>query len=191
MKPRAIALIALIILLSSFSYILKEYIAQRSEIVRLNDNIVNLGVDNSTLRLTAKELENYMEDLNTAHKIEIDSITKLLKIKPKQVISYITVENVISDTVEVEIPLDNTNHSKDTTFSFNINKGCLDISGRIKSTDPDTKLFVDSVHGSNKTYIVKHYKKSFWDFVFFRKGKETISTTSDCGESVIEEIIID
>ena len=80
MKARAIALVALIILLSSFSYILKEYVAQRAEIVRLNDNIVNLGVDNSTLRLTAKELENYMKDLNTAHKIEIDSITKLLKI---------------------------------------------------------------------------------------------------------------
>lgn len=161
MKIKLIALIVLIVLLSSFSYVLREYIAQRSEIARLNENIVNLGVDNSTLRLTAKELERYMGELNTAHKIEIDSITKLLKIKPKQIVSYITVENTIVDTIKVEIPLIGDTHAKDSTFSFTISKGCIDVDGRIISSDPDTKLFVDSVVGSNKTYIVKHYKRSF------------------------------
>lgn len=191
MKIKAIAIALLIILLSSFSYVLREYVKQRNEIVRLNENIGNLGVENSTLRFTSKELSEYMENLNTAHKSEIDSITKLLKVKPKQIISYETITNTIVDTVEVEASVDKIAKPNDSTYRYKVTKGCFDISGSIITKDPNTKLFVDSLVGSNTIYIVKHYKKSFWDVIFFRKGNEVVSMTSDCGDNISSKIVVE
>lgn len=192
MKQWIIQIVLIILLIASIGLGLNQYIKNKSTIDRLTSNIEQLEVDNSTLKFTTNELKSYIKDKDTKHKAEVDSILRLLKIKPKNLIKYerILVSNLDSDTTEVSLEHPIFKNDSISRVDFLSVRKCLKIKGYIESLDPNPKVVITNTESSNVVYVVKSYKKSFWDKIFFRKGKEIIETTSECGESDINEIEI-
>lgn len=192
MKQWIIQIVLIILLIASIGFGLNQYIKNKSTIDRLTNNIEQLEVDNSTLKFTTNELKSYIKDKDTKHKAEVDSILRLLKIKPKNLIKYerILVSNLDSDTTVASLEQPIFKNDSISRVDFLSVRKCLKIKGYIESLDPNPKVVITNTESSNIVYVVKSYKKSFWDVVLFRKGKEIIETTSECGESDINEIEI-
>mgnify|MGYP003510196054 FL=1 len=192
MKQWIIQIILIILLIASIGLGLNQYIKDKNTIDRLTNNIEQLEVDNSTLKFTTNELKSYVKDKDTKHKAEVDSILRLLKIKPKNLIRYerILVSNLDSNTTVASLEQPIFKNDSVSRVDWESVRKCLKIKGYVESLDPNPKVVITNTESSNIVYIVKSYKKSFWDVVFFRKGKEIIETTNECGESDINEIEI-
>ena len=192
MKQWIIQIILIILLIASIGFGLNQYIKDKNKIDRLTNNIEQLEVDNSTLKFTTNELKSYIKDKDTKHKAEVDSILRLLKIKPKNLIKYerILVSNLDSNTTVASLEQPIFKNDSISRVDWESVRKCLKIKGYVESLDPNPKVVITNTESSNIVYVVKSYKKSFWDVVFFRKGKEIIETTSECGESDINEIEI-
>ena len=192
MKQWIIQIILIILLIASIGLGLNQYIKDKNTIDRLTNNIEQLEVDNSTLKFTTNELKSYIKDKDTKHKAEVDSILRLLKIKPKNLIRYerMLVSNLDSNTTVASLEQPIFKNDSISRVDWESVRKCLKIKGYVESLDPNPKLVITNTESSNVVYVVKSYKKSFWDKIFFRKGKEIIETTSECGESDINEIEI-
>lgn len=192
MKQWIIQIILIILLIASIGLGLNQYIKDKNTIDRLTNNIEQLEVDNSTLKFTTNELKSYIKDKDTKHKAEVDSILRLLKIKPKNLIKYerILVSNLDSNTTVASLEQPIFKNDSISRVDWESVRKCLKIKGYVESLDPNPKVVITNTESSNIVYIVKSYKKSFWDVVFFRKGREIIKTTNECGESDINEIEI-
>ena len=188
-------LFLLVIVVLSFITIYTRMLSYKTENIRLTNNIENLGVKNSELNFTVSEYEAYIKGLNTTHKREMDSVLQLLKVKPKTVISYqkIEVKNVEKDTSRLELIAQvDSLPVKDSINQFNFYKRleCNFIGGRLYTKDSNPVLYIDSIGSENVVYVVKSYKKTFWDWLFKRKGKEVINTESKCGDVNYEGVNI-
>ncbi len=185
LKYLLILLVGVLIWFTTFNHM-------NSKVKRLTYNIEEIGTQNSDLRLTESELRSYISAKNTEHKREMDSVLRKLSVKPKNIIRYQKVFVHIMDTDTVEITSNESKMQNDTLYRKEINyaKNCLKMDGYILTKDSTTKAFITNVESSNRIYIIKSYKKSFWDVILFRKGKEIIKTTSDCGEVNSDEINI-
>lgn len=192
MNQLLIKTILIILLIISLVFSVNIYFKSKATINRLANNIEQLETDNSIIKFTNGELKSYLKAKDTFHKNEIDSILKLLKIKPKNLIRYQSVEvnNINTDsTLSVtETPKVKNDSTYQVDF-LNVRK-CIEIKGYVESIDPNPRVIITSTKSNNKVYILKSYKKSFWDVILFRKGKEMITTTSECGEVNVDEIEI-
>jgi len=182
----------LLILLAGVFIWFATFNHMNSKVKRLTYNIEELGTQNSDLRFTESELRSYISTKNTEHKREMDSVLKKLSVKPKNIIRYQKVFVHIMDSDTVVITSNESKIQNDSLYRKEINyaKNCLKMDGYVLTKDSSTQAFITNIESSNRIYITKSYKKSFWDVIFFRKGKEIIKTTSDCGEVNSDEINI-
>lgn len=165
---------------------------QINNIEYLRHNLSVKDTKISEMTFSEKELRQYISNKDTKHKNEIDSILKIHKVKIKDLIYYNKIVNRIEDVDTILITSNESKIQNDSIYRKDIKyfKNCLKIDGYILSKDSTTEAFITKVDGCNNIYITKSYKKSFWDVIFFRKGKEIIQTTSECGESTIDNINI-
>ena len=186
MKLNLLLITLLIVSLVSIGVLIDNSITDKSNIERLQENLNNKGKDIEVLKLSERELRRN----ELKHNQEMDSVLRLLKVKPKQIISYqqVVITNTIKDTSTVAfkdtIPIVDSLY----VLPFERATECLSVSGRVLSTDLNTKLYFDSIKSNNTVYIVKSYKKTFWDYILFRNGKEVIQIEEKCGESTIKSI---
>jgi len=168
------------------------YLNNKSTINRLTNNIEQIGNTNSTLIFKNNELKSYLKDKDTEHKREVDSILKVHKVKIKNLIYYSKINNQIIDADTTIITSNESKIQNDSIYRKELKyyKNCLKMSGYVLTKDSTTEAFITNVESLNNIYITKSYKKSFWDYIFFRKGEEVIQTTSDCGKSTIDNIDI-
>lgn len=191
-KSKVIMIIVIIGLFIGLGLTTKEVYKLKHKNEILISNLNELNTKNSELKFTTNELKSYIKDKDTKHKAEVDSILRLLKIKPKNLIRYerILVSNLDSNTTMASLEQPIFKNDSISRVDFLSVRKCLKIKGYVESLDPNPKVVITNTESSNIVYVVKSYKKSFWDVVFFRKGKEIIETTSECGESDINEIEI-
>lgn len=192
-RYKLIGISILIVFLLWFMNILAVNRQLRKTNARAINNIEQLGTTNSILKMNIKEINNYISALDTEHKILVDSILSAHKIKLKSLkkfqhieTRYINMDTISSDMSE-PIPINDSVYRMDI---FN-SRECINIYGYTLSRDTSTKVVINKVEGSNNVYIIRSYRKSFWDKLFFRKGKEVNHITSDCGEVFNNEIIIE
>jgi hypothetical protein len=159
----------------------KAIIRLRAEKIRLTENIGQLldeNTDYQILTLTQKEAIR-------ASSLKIDSITHLLKIKPKQVERIIYKEIIQHDTTIVQIPAAQIN---DTTWKFTDAGNCFVYKGEVSLSDNIVGVKrVDFVYRNNivDTYF---WKRSFWIFSKKRYFQESIT---ECDAKVTtKEVII-
>ena len=75
MNKLIIILAMLVLVLSSgIVFLIKENNENLESISRLSDNISILNTSNENLKFKETELKKYLQDLNTIHKKEVDSI---------------------------------------------------------------------------------------------------------------------
>jgi len=185
-----ILFLLVIVLFSGLGYSIYNNSELKVTNKRLIENLNKLNVDNSELYFTNKELNNYLKDKDTKHKKEMDSVLKKLSIKPKNLIRY---EKILVNNLDVDTTMASLNQltiKNDSIYRVDWKsvRKCLEIKGYIESTDSNPKVVITETEGSNIVYVVKSYKKSFWDVIFFRKGKEIIQTNSECGNSSVNTI---
>ena len=184
MNKLTIILAMLVLVLSSgIVFLIKENNKNLESISRLNDNVSILNTSNENLKFKESELRKYLQDLNTTHKKEVDSILSAHKVKISQLKKYqkLTVSTIDLDTATVnfkDIKLVN-----DTLYVMPYERvtECVSVSGRVISKDKSTQLFIDSIRSENVIYQTISYKKTFWDWLFGRVGKEVVKLSSKCG----------
>lgn len=191
-KSKVIMIIVIIGLFIGLGLTTKEVYKLKHKNEILISNLNELNTKNSELKFTTNELKSYIKDKDTKHKAEVDSILRLLKIKPKNLIKYerILVSNLDSNTTVASLEQPIFKNDSISRVDWESVRKCLKIKGYVESLDPNPKVVITNTESSNIVYVVKSYKKSFWDVIFFRKGKEIIKTTNECGESDINEIEI-
>ena len=179
-----------LILSSGIVFLIKENNKNLESISRLNDNVSILNTSNENLKFKESELRKYLQDLNTTHKKEVDSILSAHKVKISQLKKYqkLTVSTIDLDTATVnfkDIKLVN-----DTLYVMPYERvtECVSVSGRVISKDKSTQLFIDSIRSENVIYQTISYKKTFWDWIFGRVGKEVVKLSSKCGTVKNSEI---
>lgn len=178
-----IIILLLFITLSGTSYYFyNKYTENIQNIEYLQKNINTLGTNNYELTLNNKELKNYLKDKDTKQKKQVDSLLNLLKVKPKNLISYQHIELNKKDKDTTSVHFNDIKIKNDTLYqkSFESVRKCLKISGIVITTDKNADVKITETEGTNNVYIIKYYKKNFWDYIFFRKGKEMNEIKSDC-----------
>ena len=192
-KSKVIMIIVIIGLFIGLGLTTKEVYKLKHKNEILISNLNELNTKNSELIFDTKQLSNYIKAKDTKHKIEVDSILKLLKIKPKNLIRYerILVSNLDSNTTVASLEQPIFKNDSVSRVDWESVRKCLKIKGYVESLDPNPKVVITNTESSNVVYVVKSYKKSFWDNIFFRKGKEVTQITSDCGDIKLDEIKID
>lgn len=185
-----ISSIFFIVLIISNVILIENNVRYKTTNERLNKNITVIGNDNYTLQLTNKELKNFIKIKDTNYKKQIDSILKDNKIKIDKLKSLQIVKIIDIDTVPIYVQFKDTLKKNDSIYqkTFKTSRKCVSVSGTVYSKDISTNVRIDSIIGSNNIYIIKSYKKSFWDYIFFRKGKLVETIESDCGNPTNSQI---
>ena len=183
----------IIIFIISFSILLKNNKELKNDYKRLELNLSELNTQNSELTFTNAELKKYLKNKDTQHKIEVDSILRAHKVEVNRLKKLQIVEVIVKDTVPFYVEFNNTNELNDTLFqkNFLIEKNCIRMNGRVISTDINTDIQIINIENKNRIYITQSYKKNFWDYILFRKGKLVEKITSDCGNANNSEINIE
>lgn len=187
-----IIILLLFITLSGTSYYFyNKYTENIQNIEYLQKNINTLGTNNYELTLNNKELKNYLKDKDTKQKKQVDSLLNLLKVKPKNLISYQHIELNKKDKDTTSVHFNDIKIKNDTLYqkSFESVRKCLKISGIVLTTDKNANVKITETEGTNNVYIIKYYKKNFWDYIFFRRGKEMNEIKSDCDSLKYDAII--
>ena len=160
----------------------KKIKAQKAEIDRVQGNNTQLmgeNRQNTTLVLRKDEVNGKLRGT-------IDSLSKVLQIKPKQIEKIVTKTVIQKDTVIKKVPVYTSGQNfwkiKDSgpCFKWQADAFILDDSLSVNRT-----LF----SYSNKTTDA-FYKERPWKFLFIKFGKWQYKqkTNSECGESVTKEI---
>lgn len=187
-----ILIIAMASLIALFLY-MKENMKLKKELYAMTENFNVLGTDNSTLELSVTNLNKYLDRADTQHKVTVDSILKAHKIKIKNLKSYQHIKTEIIDVDTTLVAIEEVKPVNDSTYrlEFLDVRKCTKIGGYITSKDSASSLYITNIESKNNVYITKHFKKNFWDWLFCKQGIEIVTTTSDCGDTFMDEIIIE
>lgn len=182
-KLTIILAILVLVLSTGIVFLIKENNENLESISRLSDNISVLNTSNEYLKFKESELRNYLEDLNTTHKKEVDSILSAHKVKISQLKKYqkLTVSTIDLDTATVNFKEVKLVDDSLYVMPYERATECVSVSGRVISKDKSTQLFIDSIRSENIIYQTISYKKTFWDWIFGRVGREVVKVSSKCG----------
>lgn len=144
------------------------------ENARLTNNITALKIDHNRQLIITKG------ELNKFYGYKIDSLTKALGIKMKNVKNIVVTKYVYKDTTIAHLTFDTVKISNKETFLFQ--KNCLIVDGVIDSTG----ITFDNVILQDKltTFLYKDYEKKF----LFIKWKPyyTSKIYSECLKEIVE-----
>lgn len=156
----------------------------KEEIAVKENNIKQLESDNYLLTFKKGELEDYVKDLNTEFKRNIDSVTMEHNIRIKDIQKLINTKSVITllDTVylpgeTVYIKEDNKYH-----YNFSMDSACFKMSGTVISNDPEPLVKLNSLSAEHETYSIYHREKKKW-WQIFKRRKIIMETFDNCGHS--------
>lgn len=176
----------IIIFLSLFSVVVvlgKRLSVAKMEISRLESNSDQLR--DSTRQHLALILT--LREFLSIDTLKIDSLSKALKIRPKTILQYVSVEKRIHDTVTVKVPVIPTANGSfwvmDSTKCWTWG-GFVDING--DSVSVTRKLF--DYHDRIEQMFFWEREKRFL-FIHFGKKRYYQKTSSECGSEKV--LVID
>lgn len=186
MRLELLLLTLVIILTVSLSISINSNIDNKRDYNRAMENLSNLEKENSLLVMNEKELKDYIKSKDTAHKIEVDSVLNLLKVKPKRLIEYQRIEVLVRDTDYIPVTI-----KKDSLYNYSFSRisSCSEVHGSVRTTDSLFTVGIDSVFSNSRVYMVQSEKKTFFDWLFNRKGKFKLDILTDsCARANIDRI---
>jgi hypothetical protein len=158
----------------------KAIVRLRAEKIRLTENIGQLldeNADYQVLTLTQKEAFK-------AATLKIDSISHLLKIKPKTIERIIYQTVIQHDTTIKYVPVVQIN---DTLWKFTDVGNCFVYKGEVLLTDKELSVKRTDFTYHNEAINVFHKHRKFWIFSRWRYEWETVPK---CGTFKTTEINI-
>ena len=171
--------IALIIILAiGFSLSVSTCKKNRYEADRQKENVANITKDNSVLSLTVDEYKS----IKTKDTEKIDSLLKVLKLKPKFIQDATVINTVYRDTGSVKVIYKDVVKSPDGSFKvpFNFDSQCWGIKAEILSKDQGSTLNIIERKASNSAQLIVTKDKYFLGFLW-RTRKADFRAYSDCG----------
>jgi len=152
---------------------------------RLSENFEQVTNSNRLLNLNLDEFK----ELNLKDKTKIDSLLKVIKIKPKQLKSATVINTIYKDTIVEKIVYLPAKKQKDESFIIPIetDNGCWGMKGLILSKDGESRFKVTERTANNSAQLVVTKRKKF---LFWTIKKEKYQAFSDCGEVNFTQINI-
>lgn len=157
---------------------LNNELKKDNERVSLNFNEINKAKD-QILNVTLKEYDQ----LSDKYKVKLDSLLKVISVKPKQVISATLIKNVYLDTNRVVImPKIQSFDAKNGLFTLpiSLDSACWSFKGAILSKDSSARLEITERKSVNDIQLVVTKDKYFLGFLW-RTKKGTYKAFSECG----------
>jgi hypothetical protein len=158
----------------------KKIVNLRAEKIRLIANVDQLLDESSeyaTLFLTQREALKQKS-------LKIDSISDLLKIKPKTITKIVFKEIIQHDTVKVQIPAAQIN---DTTWKFTDAGDCFVYKGEVTLSDNKVGVKRTGFDYHNEIIDTFFWRRKFW---IFSKKKYFTESVATCGGASTKEINI-
>jgi predicted nuclease with TOPRIM domain len=189
---RLIIEILIISSLTGLVYVLKNELSETKEqLEKTTTNFKQLESDNYTLELSKKELTDYIGDLNTQFKQEIDSVTKAHDIKLKDIKQLVNNKTVVSIIDTVFMPAEEVKVENDSLYKlkFTVDSACYKAVIYALTKDQSTTVNLHELETENNSYYIVHYEKKPW-WRLFKKRKLLITTVNDCGTSETKVINI-
>ena len=172
--------IALIIILAlGFSLAVSTCKKNGSEADRQKANVANITKDNSVLNLTVDEYKT----IKTKDTEKIDSLFKVLKLKPKFIKGATVINTVYLDTAKAKIIYKDVVKLPDGSWKipFNFDSQCWGIKAEILSKDQGSTLNILERKASNSAQLIVTKDKYFLGFLW-RTRKASFNAYSDCGK---------
>jgi hypothetical protein len=162
---------------------------QQLEVV--SNNFKQLESDNYSLEMDKKQLTDYIGDLNTKFKQEIDSVVKAKDIKIKDIKQLVNNKTIVTVTDTVFMPAEEVKIENDSIYrlTFSVDSACYKAVIYALSKDEHTTVNLHELTTENDSYYIVHYEKKKW-WQFFKKRKLVVTTVSNCGESTTKVINI-
>jgi len=150
---------------------------------RMQVNYTEMNEKNKMLDLKYSELDD-------TRKAEVDSLSLLLDIKPKEVLKVVEIEvhDTIVDTVFVDLYRVN-----DTTFRFMEKINCFNIGGTLSIKDSIPTLILGNVNYNNNIKYVVYLDRKEWQIWFiksklFGRKEAELEVFPECGKATVEEV---
>jgi hypothetical protein len=118
-------------------------------------------------------------------RLQIDSLGKILKVKPKEIEKIVEKTITIRDTIRVPVPVQP--NGQDSWLITDVGK-CFKWEGDVYLRDDSLKVWRSSFDYHNKTTDV-FYRKRPKHFLFIKFGRwqNLHETSSECGEVITKE----
>lgn len=173
-------LIAIAVLFGSLVALIRinNDLKKDNERVALNFNEINKAKD----QILNVSLEEYNQ-LSDKYKRKLDSLLKITRTKPKQVISATLVRNVYIDTNKVVIvPKIQSFDAKNGSYTLpiSLDSACWSFKGAILSKDSMARLEIKERKSVNNIQLIVTKDKYFLGFLW-RTKKGAYRAFSDCG----------
>lgn len=152
-------------------------------------NVRGLMEENSSIKLSYKELNEYVSTSENKFARDIDSITRENDIKLKNLQKLTQVKTIIEirDTVEVEAKSIIANKDSTYNLSFSKENNCINAEIIAITKDPNTKVIFDRIEANSEGYTIVYKENKKW-WQLFKKRKIFYKTVNNCGETVIKEV---
>jgi predicted nuclease with TOPRIM domain len=171
--------------LLSAVYVLNNNLKEtKQQLETTTQNFKQLESDNYTLELSKKELTDYIGDLNTQFKQEIDSVVKANDIKLKNIKQLVNNKTVVTVKDTVFMPAEEVKVQNDSLYQlkFSVDSACYKAVIYALTKDDKTTVNLHELTTQNDSYYIVHYEKKKW-WQIFKKRKLIITTVNSCGES--------
>ena len=178
----AIAILVVLSLALCRQYEHNKRVKAESESERLAADVMQLiGKDSNSVALVLRK-----DEINSKLSLKIDSLSKALKIRPKQIEKIITITNTIRDTVRVPVYIDRI--GRDHWFLSDTMQ-CALYEADVYLYDQDLEIWRSNFENTNTTVqsFFKVRPKKFW-FIKYGKWKHKQVITPKCGEVQINSI---
>lgn len=161
----------------------KSNVKLKTNNARQSENFVQLNQQNQVLTLKIDEYS----DLHTKDSQKLDSLIKVIKLKPKQIKSATVINTIYKDTTIERIIYLPVQKQPDLSYIIPIttDNGCWGLKGQILSKDPDSKFKVTERTSNNSAQLIVTPRKKF---LFWTIRKEKYQAYSDCGEVTFTQI---
>ena len=135
----------------------------------------------SYLKLTNGELLNRLESSDK----KLDSVLKIMKIKPKTLQNITVIHNHFSDTTIIESPVKKIN---DSIYSFSDTTKCFVVGGIVDTSSDVPIIKIYNREFTGDIYYAQHKERReyrflgiLWKWRFLGKKESKINIWSECG----------
>lgn len=175
--------VIIIVLLGSVSALISEQYKLKAELIRQEQNFIQLGEENQFLTLKVDEMRTLIkqgdkrlrktDSILTERNIKIQQLENL-RVQTVTIFNTDTVYLTNTDTLEVRMNEDSVLYKT----PFIDERNCITIEGFVMSTDEFPSVAITSQHSEVETYEME-VKRKWWQFW---KSKRWSETYTKCGD---------
>jgi hypothetical protein len=174
---------AVLILIAALLWSFDARIKLKKDNDRVSENFAQVTKENQVLNLSVEEYKQ----LDTENRYKLDSLLKVIKLKPKYIKGATIINTEYKDTGTTKIVYKTIEKLPSGRFSipFESSTDCWGVKAAIISADPTSTVNIKERTTNNSIQLLVIKRKKF---LFWTVRKEEFKAFSDCGEVTFTQI---